>query len=181
MLRENRPHTQQNLDTYLVCKCCLSDIHGFKTGTLIPPPHLVRNSPKGTDLPQTHTQAIWLFSLPLNPKETEAESRGLSPSQTRGLLWATGSPASHWDVLRHLARCKHSYTHPRARKCPFLHIPADTRAQTLRRGNSLRGHRALAHAKPSSPEVPAHPPCALPAQIPRTALRGTATRCVHRG
>lgn len=27
-------YTQQNLETYLVCKCCLPDIQGFKAGVL---------------------------------------------------------------------------------------------------------------------------------------------------
>lgn len=128
------------------------------------PPQLDKKQPK-RDLtcPRPLVKPSGSHFLPLllllHPKETEAESRSYSPGQTRRLAWAIGSHASHWDVFRH----SDTWVHP---KCPLpLHTCRQVSWDT-RRGNLCQGHRALAHAEPGFRQVPAHTPCALPAQEP---------------
>lgn len=80
-------------------------------------------------------------------------------------MWATSSHDSHPDVHKHPAQCRHPDT------CLRPQVPPSLTYQPRRQlghfcGETLRGTLRPCHAEPRSPKVPAHLPCALPAQTP---------------
>lgn len=85
-------------------------------------------------------------------------------------MWATGSHASHQDVLRHSARCRHLDTRARPQMPPSrTYLPAGEPGHFP--GETLPGTSRPCPAEPGSREVPAHTPCALPAIDTRAQLR----------
>lgn len=93
-----------------------------------------------------------------------------------------GSHASHRDVSRHRDVCLYPQMPP---SLTYL----STGKHGHREETLCQGHRALAHAEPGSREVPAHTPCALPAQAPAHSAPprpcqlpwATSTLCARRG
>lgn len=92
-------------------------------------------------------------------------------------MWATGSHASHLDVLKHPARGRHPDTSVSPQMLPsFTYLPT-RKLGRFDRETLCAGHRALAHGEPSSPEVPAHTRARSPHRHRAQRSAGTAPRC----